>query len=177
MLSFHHRPSTNGDDRPPEPEALVKKVKKCLTVYAAESGDYLPMLGVLAPRKYTGWPHIHMLIQRHDRSETSPLANEKLLQTLGRLYFLKVSLSVHERKHNRERETDLIEYVSAHLDRHYADSFRPEFLAGSGVRTNFDKDRPQQPKNSDPNQSPHCAISLREIQGAPARTYSNDRGN
>lgn len=138
MLSFHYLSANTGTDLAPTPEQLVRRVLAILREYHRDCGDYIPMLGVVAPRKETGFPHIHLVLQRHDRSETEPLVDVALLKRLGRKHWLKVTLSVHPKPRDRdsESETDLREYVANHLKRSGA-----EFLPGRGVRTNFSKER------------------------------------
>jgi hypothetical protein len=59
-----------------------------------------------------------------------------LLTRLGRKHWLVVKVSNHPKLQNSDDETDLLEYVSDH-----AEQEGTQVLAGSGVRTNFSKDR------------------------------------
>ena len=137
MLTFRDLPPITGTDTPLTPEQLEKRVLTTLREYHRDCGDYIPMLGVLAPsREDTGYFHIHLLLQRHDRSEDKPLVDPALLTRLGRKHWLVVKVSNHPKLQNSDDETDLLEYVSGHMERLGA-----KFLPGLGVRTNFSKDR------------------------------------
>ena len=120
MLSFHFLPANTGTDLAPTTEQLVKRVLDTLREYHRKTGDYIPMLGIVAPRNETGFPHIHLLLQRHDRSETEPLVDVALLKRLGRKHWLKVTPSLHPKLQDSEDETDLREYVANHMKRHGA---------------------------------------------------------
>ena len=137
MLTFRELPPITGTDIPLTPEQLEQRVLDTLREYHRESGDYVPMLGVLAPsKKGTGYWHIHILLQRHNRSKEKPLVDPELLTRLARKRWLVFKLSNHPKLQNSDDETDLLEYVSGHMERLGA-----KFLPGLGVRTNFSKDR------------------------------------
>jgi hypothetical protein len=137
MVSFRELPPINGSDVPLTPEQLEQRVLTTLREYHRESGDYIPLLGVVSPSKEdTGYFHIHLVLQRHNRSEEKPLADPALLKRLGRKRWLVVKVSDHPKLQNSDDETDLLEYVSGHMERLGA-----KFLPGLGVRTNFSKDR------------------------------------
>jgi hypothetical protein len=85
--------------------------------------------------------HIHLVLQRRDRDEKSPLVDEAALKRIGRKHWLKVTISKHPKLRDSSRETDLRRFVADHLWRHDAEVLPPQ-----GVRTNFDKDRPKTEK-------------------------------
>jgi hypothetical protein len=154
MISFHYLPASTGTDIAPTPEQLEHRVQATLREYDRESGDYIPMLGVVAPpsrdaddyvpipgvgdlpRDDTDYWHIHLVLQRHNRSEEKPVKDPALLTRLGRKHWLVVKVSNHPKLQNSDDETDLLEYVSDH-----AEQEGTQVLAGPGVRTNFTKDR------------------------------------
>ena len=164
MLSFHFLPANTGTDLAPTTEQLVKRVLDTLREYHRKTGDYIPMLGIVAPRNETGFPHIHLLLQQHDRSETEPLGDAALLKRLGRKRWLKVTLSLHPKLQDSDGETDLREYVANHINRHGA-----EFLPGRGVRTNFHKERrPSRPARPERQRARDDRAWLAQNDRAPA---------
>ena len=48
MLSFHYLPANTGTDVAPTTEQLVKRVLDTLRQNHRETGDYIPMLGIVA---------------------------------------------------------------------------------------------------------------------------------
>jgi hypothetical protein len=137
MLTFRDLPPVNGTDTPLTPEQLEARVQATLRDYRRECGDYVPLIGIVSPAKEdTGYWHIHILLQRHNRSEEKPLTDEALLTKLARKRWLVFKLSNHPKLQNSDDETDLSEYVSNHMERKGA-----KVLTGLGVRTNFTKDR------------------------------------
>jgi hypothetical protein len=138
MLSIYHIHRTWENDKIPTPEALESRLLEVLKAYHRESGDFIPMLGVCAPRKNSDWPHIHLALQRYNRHVGEPLTDAEMLIMLGKLQNLKIVLSVHPLARNKMNQTDLLEYISGHMERHGA-----RFLPGQGVRTNFEEDIPE----------------------------------
>jgi hypothetical protein len=137
MLTFRDLPPVNGTDTPLTPEQLEARVQATLRDYRRECGDYVPLIGIVSPAKEdTGYWHIHILLQRHNRSEEKPLTDEALLTKLARKRWLVFKMSNHPKLQNSDDETDLSEYVSNHMERKGA-----KVLTGLGVRTNFTKDR------------------------------------
>jgi len=154
MLTFRELPPVTGTDIPLTPDQLEQRVQDTLRDYHRDCGDYVPLIGVLSPskkdasdyisplgdvapsREETGYFHIHVLLQRHNRSEEKPLVDPALLTRLARKHWLTFKLSNHPKLQNSEDETDLAEYVAGHAERKGS-----KVLAGQGVRTNFSKDR------------------------------------
>lgn len=141
-IAFYRIPRTSGDDKPPTPEKLVKDVRETLAEYHRETRDYLPLLGVLAPRRNSNWPHVHLLLQHpRETAPGSPIVSAPALITAGEHHDIKVVPRFHLPREDDERETDVIFYVCAHLDRIRDGLFRPEILMYGDPRTHFDKDR------------------------------------
>jgi len=108
-------------------------------VAPARESEYISTLGELATSKEdNGYFHIHLLLQKHNRSEEKPLVDPVLLTRLARKRWLTFKLSNHPKLQNSDDQTDLIEYVSDHTEGQGA-----KVLAGTGVRTNFSKNRDQ----------------------------------
>lgn len=115
---------------PPTLAGLEGLVTRALADYHAISRDYIPKLGVASyAKRQTGWPHIHICLQGHNRSPMAPVLDRDALADCARCCRLSASVSCHDRYSG----VDLRDYVARHMLRHGS-----QVVVGAGVRVKFD---------------------------------------
>jgi hypothetical protein len=138
MLSFHYLPANTGLDVKPTDEQLCKRIMRSLVSYNRETGDFIPMEGVLSPEYdedhgILRWPHAHLVLQGVGRDPEAPLLASNRLIAHARANWLVCKYSNHPRLRDPERETDLRLYSADHLQ-----SPGAKYLPGKNVVTNLD---------------------------------------
>ena len=127
MLTF--RCEVGSWEKPPALDEFEALVTRALSDYHKESRDYIPKLGVASySKKQTGWPHIHNCLQRHNRTDESPVVDPDALEACAREYRLTVTVS----RHDPTSTTELRDYVARHLLR-----YGTQVIVGDGLRTKF----------------------------------------